>query len=47
MFHLEVEDGMMVGENFIQQRPQARNVPLTVAQVVNEAAFRFLLLDVE
>ena len=47
VFHVEVVDGMAVRQDFLQQRPQARNVPLAVAQVVDEAAFRFLLLGVE
>ena len=33
---LEVVDGVVAGKDFIQQRPQAGDVPLAVAQVVEQ-----------
>ena len=44
---LEVMDGDLPGDRLLQQRPQAGDVPLAVAEVVDEAALRLLLRDVE
>ncbi len=40
VFNLEVFNGMAVAQDLGQQRPQLGDVPLTVAQVVDEAALR-------
>ncbi len=45
--NLEVFNGMAVGQNLEQQRPQCRDVPLTVTQVVDEAALRIFFRGVE
>ena len=42
VFNLIVVDGMVVGQDFIQHAPQLGNVPLAVAQLVDEAALRLL-----
>ena len=36
VFNLEVVDGMVVTQDFFQQRPQLGNVPLPIAQVVEK-----------
>ncbi len=36
VFNLKVVDRVVAGKDFIQQRPQAGDVPLAVAQVVHE-----------
>ena len=38
----KILDGMAVGHDLIQQRAKDGNVPLSVAQIVDEAIFRFL-----
>ena len=47
MFNIVVLEGMVLGQDFLQQRPQAGDVPLAVAQLVDEAAFGLLLGDAE
>jgi len=47
VLHLEVVDGMVIREDFIQQRSDEGDVPLSVAQVVDEAIVRFFVRDVE
>jgi hypothetical protein len=47
VFNLEVFNGMAVAQDLGQQRPQLGDVPLTVAQVVDEAALRLFFRDVE
>ena len=47
MVNLEVFNGMAVAQDLGQQRPQLGDVPLTVAQVVDEAALRLFFRDVE
>ena len=47
VFDLEVFDGMAVAQDLSQQRPKLGNVPLAVAQVVDEAALRLFFRDME
>ena len=47
MLNLEVFNGMAVGQDLGQQRPQLGDVPLTVAQVVDEPALRLFFRGVE
>ena len=47
MFNLEVFNGMAVAQDLGQQRPQLGDVPLTVAQVVDEAALRLFFRGME
>ncbi len=47
VFNLEVFNGMAVAQDLGQQRPQLGDVPLTVAQVVDEAALRLFFRGME
>ncbi len=41
MVHLEIIESVILREDFLEQRPQPGNVPLAIAQVVNEPADGF------
>ena len=45
--NLEVVERRVLGQDFLQQLPQPGDVPLLVAQVVNELAHRFFRRDPE
>ncbi len=47
VLNLEVFNGMAVAQDLGQQRPQLRDVPLTIAQFVEESALRLFLRGVE
>ena len=47
VLHLTIVEGAIAGDDLLEQRPQCRDVPLAVPQVVDESAFRLGGRDVK
>ena len=47
VLHFEIVNGIEVLQDSVEQRPQTGDIPLTVAEVVNELALRFHFRDAE
>ena len=45
--HLEVAERILLGEDFFKERPESGDVPLPVAQLIDEPAFGLLGGDAE
>lgn len=47
MFHLEVVESSALRKDLFQKGPQGRNIPLAVAQIVDQVPRRFFRPDLE